>query len=107
MKTGDLVIYTKMLRGLEVKIRAPHRQGDGLADSSLKHSTVFLVLGELTRDQALTAAYTGQTQADVEHGSPFRHDEKWVWCMAPMGVYAIRAKSLELVSSDGEYRSAS
>ena len=107
MKAGDLVIYKKMLRGLEVKIRAPQRQGDDFADASLKHDVVILILGELTRDQAVSAAYTGQTQADVEHGSPYRYDEKWLWCMTPTGVYAIREKSLEIVSSDDAYRSAS
>lgn len=103
MKVGDLVSFTWYLRGIGVKIRAPQRNGDGFVDYSMLPNTLFLILGELSHDSALNAAYTGQTQADVEHGSPYTPGERWLWCMAPNGVYAIRERSLELVFA---YRSA-
>lgn len=105
MKTGDLVAYGLPIRDCGVRIRTTQRHLDKFADSSVQPHTVFIVLGELTKEQALMAAYTGQTQADVEYGSPYNACERWMWCMAPSGVYAIREKSLERFACVGECRS--
>jgi len=105
MKRGDLVAFGLPLRDVGVRIRTAQRHLNKFADSSVQPHTIFIVLGELSREQALMAAYTGQTQADVEYGSPYNATERWMWCMAPTGVYAIREKSLERFACAGEYRS--